>query len=167
VAVPDDQKVNAQKVLIFREGGMPDPSAEPPRIECRTEEDRAEFDAFGAELLPHYRITAPFDAPAGAPCSLTVVEFGPGYLLPLHSHGVDCLYYVERGSLRMGNETLGPGDGFFVPKDQPYAYRAGPEGVKVLEFRVGGRFDDFRLLETNVQGWKNRFRKSVAEAAGG
>lgn len=160
--MPDDQKAHAQKIRIFREGGMQDPSAEPVRMEYQSAEAQAEFESFGEELLPHYRITVPFDGPADAPCSLTVVEFGPRYLLPLHSHGVDCLYYVERGSLRMGNETLGPGDGFFVAKDQPYAYRAGPEGVKVLEFRLGS-FSDFRLLEPNMQSWKKRFRKSVAD----
>ena len=160
----DDETANARKLLIYRRDDVPDPSVEGVRLEYNSASDQTEFEGFGAELLPHYRITVPFEGKPQAPCSLTVVEFGPGYLLPLHSHGVDCLYYVESGSLRMGSETLGPGDGFFVGKDHPYAYRAGPEGVKVLEFRLGG-FQDFKLVEPNVQGWKNRFRKSVAAPA--
>lgn len=156
----DDETASARKLLIFRRDDVPE-SSEGVRMEYNSASDQAEFEDFGAKLLPHYRITVPFEGKPQAPCSLTVVEFGPGYLLPLHSHGVDCLYYVESGSLRMGNETLGPGDGFFVGKDQPYAYRAGPDGVKVLEFRLGG-FQDFRLVEPNVRGWKNRFLRSVA-----
>jgi hypothetical protein len=38
----------------------------------------------------------------------------------------------------MGSRVLRAGDGFFVPNGMPYKYRAGPEGVEVLEFRAGG-----------------------------
>ncbi len=81
--------------------------------------------------------------------------FGPHYVLPRHTHDGDCLYYVERGSLSMGSQTLHAGDGFFVPSDAPYAYEAGPEGVVVLEFRnctsfgmqiVGGQVDRLRRM---------------------
>ena len=54
--------------------------------------------------------------------SLTHVWFKKHYPLPLHSHDADCLYYIIAGSLRIGNETLGPRDGFFIPADMPYAY---------------------------------------------
>jgi hypothetical protein len=67
--------------------------------------------------------------------SLTKVWFKSGFPLPLHSHSSDCLYYIVAGSLKMGTEVLGPGDGFFVGSDVPYTYTAGPEGVEVLEFR--------------------------------
>ena len=72
----------------------------------------------------------------GAPgFSLTKVWFKSGFPLPLHSHGNDCLYYIVAGSVRVGNEELGPGDGFFVGADVPYTYTTGPQGVEVLEFR--------------------------------
>ena len=72
--------------------------------------------------------------------SLTHVWFGPDFQLFRHSHPAygDCLYYVLTGSIIMGSKTLGPGDGFFVPNGLPYKYKAGPEGVQVLEFRAGG-----------------------------
>lgn len=89
------------------------------------------------------------------------------YPLTLHSHNSDCMYYVVSGSLRMGTETLGPRDCFFVPKDVPYTYRPGPEGVEVLEFRHTGQFDfvnhskgeafydkGAEAIAANVEGWK-------------
>lgn len=68
-----------------------------------------------------------------------------GYPLTLHSHDSDCLYYVISGGLRIGTEELGPRDTFFVPKDVPYTYRPGPEGVEVLEFRHTGTFNFLNL----------------------
>lgn len=73
--------------------------------------------------------------------SLTHAWFKSDFPLPLHSHDTDCLYYVVAGSLKMGNEVLHAGDGFFVGKDVPYAYKPGPEGVEVLEFRTADEFD--------------------------
>jgi mannose-6-phosphate isomerase-like protein (cupin superfamily) len=67
--------------------------------------------------------------------SLTHVWFKRDFPLPLHSHNSDCLYYIVAGTIRLGTEDLGPRDSFFVPSDVPYTYRAGPEGVELLEFR--------------------------------
>ena len=73
--------------------------------------------------------------------SLTHVWFKKGYPLPLHSHDADCLYYIVAGSVKLGEEMLGPRDGFFVPADVPYTYTAGPNGVEVLEFRHATSFN--------------------------
>ncbi len=73
--------------------------------------------------------------------SLTYAWFKSGYPLPLHSHNADCLYYIIAGTLQLGNEELGAGDGFFVGKDVPYFYTPGPKGVEVLEFRTADHFD--------------------------
>ena len=73
--------------------------------------------------------------------SLTHVWFKSGYPLPPHSHDADCLYYIVAGSIRMGDQTLGPRDGFFVPVDVPYSYTPGPEGVELLEFRHATQFN--------------------------
>jgi len=87
--------------------------------------------------------------------SLVRAWFGPHYVLPRHTHDGDCLYYVVEGSLVMGSQRLGAGDGFFVPSGAPYGYDAGPEGVVVLEFRsctsfgmniVGGQLDRLRKM---------------------
>src|ERR1700761_487557 len=64
--------------------------------------------------------------------SLTYAWFKSGFPLPRHTHSADCLYYIIAGSLQLGTETLGRGDGFFLPKDMAYAYTPGPEGVEVL-----------------------------------
>src|SRR5579875_2074366 len=72
--------------------------------------------------------------------NLVRLWYGPEYALPRHSHDVDCLYYVIAGEAHLGSQVLGAGDGFFVPAGAPYAYRAGPEGVEVLEFRASRPF---------------------------
>lgn len=61
--------------------------------------------------------------------------------LPRHTHDADCLYYIIGGSIRMGDQELGRGDGFFVGADVPYTYTVGPAGVEVLEFRTSNDFD--------------------------
>ena len=73
--------------------------------------------------------------------SLVRAWFKSGFPLPLHSHDVDCLYYVTAGSLRLGTETLVAGEGFFVGADIPYTYVPGPDGVEILEFRSTTAFD--------------------------
>jgi hypothetical protein len=73
--------------------------------------------------------------------SLTYAWFKSGYPLPLHSHDADCLYYIIAGSLLLGTEQLGKGDGFFVGSGVPYHYTPGDEGVEVLEFRTADRFN--------------------------
>jgi hypothetical protein len=80
--------------------------------------------------------------------SLVHAWFKKDYPLLRHSHDADCLYYVVAGSLRLGTETLGPRDGFFIPAGMPYTYRPGPQGVEVLEFRHATKFD-FRNLSHN------------------
>lgn len=84
--------------------------------------------------------------------SLTYAWFKSDFPLPRHSHNVDCLYYIVGGSLRFGQEELGVGDGFFVGKDVPYAYRAGAAGVEVLEFRAADVFD-IKVLANNPAFW--------------
>jgi quercetin dioxygenase-like cupin family protein len=73
--------------------------------------------------------------------SLVRAQFKKNFPLPLHSHDSDCLYYIAAGSLRMGTETLSKGDSFFVPAEVPYTYKAGPEGVDILEFRNATAFN--------------------------
>lgn len=84
--------------------------------------------------------------------SLTYCWFKSGFPLPLHSHSADCLYFIVAGSLRIGTENLGPGDGFFLGADVPYAYVPGEGGVEVLEFRTADRFD-FKALAKNPDYW--------------
>lgn len=84
--------------------------------------------------------------------SLTRVWFKSGYPLPLHAHTSDCLYYIVAGSVRLGTEELGPGDGFFVGGDVPYTYETGPEGAEVLEFRNTDTFN-IRFMAKTRKAW--------------
>jgi hypothetical protein len=79
-----------------------------------------------------------FDAPG---FSLVYAWFKPNFPLLRHSHDKDCLYYIVSGSLRLGTEDLGPGDGFFLTADTPYTYAIGPDGLEILEFRHEGDFN--------------------------
>ena len=94
------------------------------------------------------------------------IDFPPGFLLPRHSHSADCLYYIIEGGISMGTRALGPGDGFFVPAEQPYAYRAGPDGVKLLEFRHRTAFDT-KFYEKDAARFRAKAEASLVEAAGG
>jgi hypothetical protein len=86
--------------------------------------------------------------------SLTYAWFKSGFPLPRHSHDADCAYFIIAGSLRLGTEELGPGDGFFVGKDVPYTYTPGPTGVEVLEVRTANEFD-IKLHAGNPAWWEN------------
>jgi hypothetical protein len=97
--------------------------------------------------------------------SLTYAWFKSGFPLPRHTHNADCLYYIVAGSLVLGSEVLGKGDGFFVPKDAAYAYVPGPEGVEVLEFRTADHFN-IRFLAGNPSFWAKALATVEAERPG-
>lgn len=90
---------------------------------------------------------------SGAGMSLVYAWFKSGYPLPRHSHDSDCLYYIVAGSLQLGDQTLGPGDGFFIGGDAPYTYVTGPEGLEILEFRATEAFN-IKLLANNPKFWQ-------------
>jgi mannose-6-phosphate isomerase-like protein (cupin superfamily) len=73
--------------------------------------------------------------------SLVRAWFGPDYVLPRHHHNKDCTYYVVKGEITLGSQVVGAGEGFFVPAGHSYGYRAGPQGVEILEFRHATSFD--------------------------
>ena len=98
----------------------------------------------------------------GGPDGMSLVHawFGPHFPLFRHSHPKfgDCLYYVVSGQVIMGSRVLKAGDGFFVPNGMPYKYKAGPDGVEVLEFRAGGGVDDapgMKLHEASLDSIRN------------
>jgi hypothetical protein len=84
--------------------------------------------------------------------SLLHAWFKSGFPLPRHSHNVDCLYYIVGGSLKIGTQELGAGDGFFVRREVPYSYTPGPAGVEVLEFRADDSFN-IKVLANNPAFW--------------
>jgi hypothetical protein len=93
--------------------------------------------------------------------SLTSVWFKSGYPLALHSHSGGCLYYIVAGSIRIGEDQLGAGDGFFVDDNVPYTYETGPEGAEVLEFRATDRLD-IRFKANTKAAWDRIIEKMGA-----
>jgi quercetin dioxygenase-like cupin family protein len=67
--------------------------------------------------------------------SIVYLFFKPHFPLFRHAHDVDSLYVVISGSVVdfMNEETLRPGDIWSVKAGTTYWYKAGPEGVEVLE----------------------------------
>ena len=125
-----------------------------------SEEAKEAFAEAAPEFLANQKSAIAFFPDCGL--NLAALEFAPGFLLPLHSHSVDCLYYVEQGSVMMGSRELGPGEGFLVRGDRPYGYSAGPKGVRILEFRSEIP-TDLTLHERNVGGWRQRFLAALGQ----
>ena len=112
------------------------------------------------------RLTVPFRQEGPGGISLVSIEFAPGYLLPRHSHSCDCLYYIVEGGIVMGRRELGPGDGFFLPAEQVYAYHAGPKGVKLLEIRHSTAFD-MKVYEQDMAKYRAKAIESMSAAGRG
>ena len=87
-----------------------------------------------------------------ADISLTYAWIKGGYQLPRHSHSADCWYYLISGQAHVGNEVLGQGDGFFVPADSLYTFRAGDDGMEVIEFRTAAHFN-IRVSGNSAAFW--------------
>ena len=145
-----DPKPFATPFAVFRAGQARDLGDE-----FMSHAPNSEVDAEGAAklieagVLEGSQVRLLFERPG---MSLSHAWFRSGFPLPRHSHDADCLYFVLAGSLRLGSEELGAGDGFFVGADVPYTYTPGPQGVEVLEFRTADRFD-IRVLAKNPAFW--------------
>ncbi len=122
--------------------------------------DTPSRDAETARMVDGGRLTVPFRQEGPDGFSLVSIDFAPGYLLPKHSHSSDCLYYIVEGGIVMGQRELGPGDGFFLPAEQSYAYHAGPQGVKLLEFRNKTSFD-MKVYEKDMGRFREKAMKSM------
>lgn len=155
---------------LFESGTMSFPVFDPAdQEELQTDGPRSQNIALGGHDLVLFR------GKGDNGFSLVKAWFGPHYVLPRHTHDVDCLYYVVQGSLTMGSQVLGAGDGFFVPSDAPYAYEAGPDGVVVLEFRTrtsfgmnvpGGQVDRLRRMAVVADEHADEWAAQRAEIAG-
>lgn len=74
------------------------------------------------------------------------------YPLPLHSHDSDCCYLIIAGELKVGAETLGKGDGMFVPAGSPYTFTTGPDGVEFIEYRHANSWN-IVFKYRNAESW--------------
>ncbi len=152
-------------------------AAEAPTLEETGMMDAMTFTEEGADATPITaeemeklkaggRLTVPFRQEGPGGISLVSIEFAPGYLLPHHSHSCDCLYYIVEGGIVMGRRELGPGDGFFLPAEQVYAYHAGPKGVKLLEIRCSTDFD-MKVYEKDMGKYRAKAVESMRAAGRG
>ena len=152
------------KMVIFEGAGAP--SLEDAAMSTgRSHVDDEPIDEFFSEAITTtYSSSVPYRQRGPDGMSLVRLDFPPGAMLPRHSHSADCLYYVVSGGIVMGARELGPGDGFYVPADQPYGYRAGAQGVVLLEFRQSTAFDT-RFHEKGPARWRAKAEASLAAAA--
>jgi hypothetical protein len=78
----------------------------------------------------------------------------------------------------MGSEVLGPQDTFFIPANVPYAYKPGPDGAELLEFRHATSFNFVNhakgaafwdkaaaTVASNREDWKHAARPALNVAA--
>ena len=98
----------------------------------------------------------------GCGMSLTYAWFKKGYPLALHKHNTDCLYYIIAGSIQLGHDTLGKGDGFFLAANTSYTYGIGDNGVEILEFRSAEEFT-IEFMTQNPRYW-SKLASRIAEA---
>jgi len=154
------------KLAIFTGAGAPSLEESGMVVERSFVTGGSLEDLFNERTLGNSSSTVPFRQEGTGGFSLVSIDFPPGFLLPRHSHSADCLYYIVGGGIRMGTRALGPGDGFFVPAEQPYAYRAGPEGVKLLEFRHRTAFDT-KFYEKDAVRFRAKAEASLVEASPG
>jgi quercetin dioxygenase-like cupin family protein len=101
-------------------------------------------ETYGRRLAKLDEFTTPtvvFTQPETNGVSIVHFTMDAGHQLPSHSHSADCLYYVLAGEVVMGKRSIKPGGGFFVPADTTYTYKAGAEGVTLIEFRTASTFD--------------------------
>jgi hypothetical protein len=59
------------------------------------------------------------------------------YEVPVHSHTEDEIIFVRAGAMKLGNRLYGPGTTLAIAANTKYGFRAGPDGLSFVNFRVG------------------------------
>lgn len=63
------------------------------------------------------------------------VQFLPHTLVDIHAHDEEEIMYVVAGEMLVGKRALRPGASIYVAGSTLYSFRAGPDGLRVLNFR--------------------------------
>lgn len=63
------------------------------------------------------------------------VKFLPDTLVDVHAHDGEEIMYVVAGEMIVGERALQPGSSIYIAGSTLYSFRAGPEGLRVLNFR--------------------------------
>lgn len=87
------------------------------------------------------------------------IAYEPGAAIEVHSHQEDEIIYVVAGSMKLGPKTVPPGTSVFVSADTLYSFEAGPEGLRMLNFRPR-RDDSFVTREEHLE--KHRRGRATA-----
>lgn len=92
---------------------------------------------------------------------LLELDYLPNAAIDIHAHREDEIIYVVAGEMHIGNRMLGPGATVFIAGHTLYGFKAGPEGLRMLNFRP--RSD---LTFITKDEFRNRSRgESPSEAA--
>jgi quercetin dioxygenase-like cupin family protein len=65
------------------------------------------------------------------------VRLGPNQSIDAHAHRLDEVIYVVAGSMHFGAQVLEPGSTAYIPANTLYGFRAGPDGLRFVNFRAG------------------------------
>jgi quercetin dioxygenase-like cupin family protein len=84
------------------------------------------------ELTSRYRIR---EAGDGQSPQLVELAYEPGAEIQTHCHDEDEIIYILSGAMVIGARTVGPGASLTIPGSTFYGFRAGPEGLTILNFR--------------------------------
>jgi quercetin dioxygenase-like cupin family protein len=74
----------------------------------------------------------------GSPSELQLFEVTvePDAVIGQHAHDEDEIIYVLDGELRLGRQVLEAGSSIYLAGGTLYSFRAGPEGLRFLNFRA-------------------------------
>lgn len=74
----------------------------------------------------------------GSEESLQLLEgnYLPDTVVDVHAHLHDEIVYVVAGEMVVGNKALKPGSSIFVAANTLYSFKAGPNGLRFLNFRA-------------------------------
>lgn len=93
--------------------------------------------------------------PDGDGMSLASYRLAPNHIIQRHWHDSDQIIFVLEGEIWQGNRCIRPGQGYFTKSGATYSIKAGPAGVKFLEFRDVSKFMT-NFVEDDPTQWKWR-----------
>jgi quercetin dioxygenase-like cupin family protein len=74
-------------------------------------------------------------AGSGGELQLFEANIAPNDEVSLHAHEADEIIYILEGELQIGRKRIGPGASVFIGGQTLYGFKAGPNGVRFLNFR--------------------------------
>lgn len=121
-----------------------------PEVYIEGIEDMTELVSFPDEVRAEVDLTEYFRGstyvqplisnPDGNGMSLACYRLAPNHIIQRHWHDSDQIIFVVDGEIWQGNRCVKPGEGYFTKAGASYAVKAGPAGVKFLEFRDVSNF---------------------------